>query len=103
SPSPAHRYPPSYPTRLSSDLPVLPAGLSCQRQIYHIDRLSCQKCPQILHRRIHEPLTALPRRPGDMRRDETVFHPEERIVLRHRSEEHTSELQSRFDLVCRLL
>src|SRR5438067_6095085 len=25
------------------------------------------------------------------------------IVLRSRSEEHTSELQSRFDLVCRLL
>src|SRR5437868_13281079 len=25
------------------------------------------------------------------------------FVLRHRSEEHTSELQSRFDLVCRLL
>src|SRR5699024_12742848 len=24
-------------------------------------------------------------------------------ILRHRSEEHTSELQSRFDLVCRLL
>src|SRR5699024_12537780 len=25
------------------------------------------------------------------------------IIPRHRSEEHTSELQSRFDLVCRLL
>src|SRR5699024_12534123 len=27
----------------------------------------------------------------------------QRTVLYHRSEEHTSELQSRFDLVCRLL
>src|SRR5437868_9937203 len=27
----------------------------------------------------------------------------ERQLERHRSEEHTSELQSRFDLVCRLL
>src|SRR5207249_7200180 len=26
-----------------------------------------------------------------------------RIIAEHRSEEHTSELQSRFDLVCRLL
>src|SRR5699024_11908359 len=26
-----------------------------------------------------------------------------RLLRRHRSEEHTSELQSRFDLVCRLL
>src|SRR5437868_13305893 len=27
----------------------------------------------------------------------------ERVVIKVRSEEHTSELQSRFDLVCRLL
>src|SRR5699024_12065219 len=30
-------------------------------------------------------------------------HPESKAVLKRRSEEHTSELQSRFDLVCRLL
>src|SRR5437868_12079996 len=29
--------------------------------------------------------------------------PEARVLRRPRSEEHTSELQSRFDLVCRLL
>src|SRR2546421_1517194 len=29
--------------------------------------------------------------------------PERRLVEQHRSEEHTSELQSRSDLVCRLL
>src|SRR5699024_12282977 len=27
----------------------------------------------------------------------------QRLLITHRSEEHTSELQSRFDLVCRLL
>src|SRR5437868_11435938 len=30
-------------------------------------------------------------------------HEQERIAYAKRSEEHTSELQSRFDLVCRLL
>src|SRR5207249_8055805 len=45
-------------------------------------------------------------RPAERRR---VFEPDPAADLRHdtltdrRSEEHTSELQSRFDLVCRLL
>src|SRR5436190_5371591 len=34
---------------------------------------------------------------------EEVDRPEPRAVDRHRSEEHTSELQSHSDLVCRLL
>src|SRR5438874_4480356 len=33
---------------------------------------------------------------------ETLYHPRRREPLLHRSEEHTSELQSRRDLVCRL-
>src|SRR5699024_12286657 len=39
------------------------------------------------------------------RRHHVVHHPRELVdaVDRDRSEEHTSELQSRFDLVCRLL
>src|SRR5699024_11619400 len=41
---------------------------------------------------------------GGMRGQQTVIaHAEDLIPARHRSEEHTSELQSRFDLVCRLL
>src|SRR5437773_9109723 len=41
-----------------------------------------------------------PRLPGDIAADEhRVFAP----LLEHRSEEHTSELQSHHDLVCRLL
>src|SRR5207248_3505964 len=34
---------------------------------------------------------------------ETLFAPAADKVYRHRSEEHTSELQSPYDLVCRLL
>src|SRR5438067_8017931 len=46
---------------------------------------------------------ALARRPGGerLRRHDQHEHPGSR--RRQRSEEHTSELQSRFDLVCRLL
>src|SRR2546421_4104079 len=36
-------------------------------------------------------------------REPSVQHPAKRAVLVERSEEHTSELQSRSDLVCRLL
>src|SRR5437868_9877394 len=35
--------------------------------------------------------------------DVSVAQVEQRLTLSARSEEHTSELQSRFDLVCRLL
>src|SRR5207249_9342179 len=58
-----------------------------------------------------------PRRsPNQIRKRPAVFHPQvvrrafrgpsrriESASFRRRSEEHTSELQSRFDLVCRLL
>src|SRR6266513_3244745 len=40
---------------------------------------------------------------GDAMRPEPVAHPDEELLGCRRSEEHTSELQSRFDLVCRLL
>src|SRR5699024_2844256 len=41
-----------------------------------------------------------------LKQEETSFTKEEKVILdanESRSEEHTSELQSRFDLVCRLL
>src|SRR5438105_11591514 len=45
--------------------------------------------------------------PGDTRSATVELDPRVggkfRIVMHHRSEEHTSELQSRVDLVCRLL
>src|SRR2546430_8124601 len=44
------------------------------------------------------------RHAGDMRRHDHIVQPEQRIIrLRRRSEEHTSELQSQSNLVCRLL
>src|SRR5207249_6001507 len=41
--------------------------------------------------------------PPDVAGQPHVFRGEREFVWRSRSEEHTSELQSRFDLVCRLL
>src|SRR5207249_6974391 len=42
-------------------------------------------------------------RPRDALQVPCRLLPEERLADEERSEEHTSELQSRFDLVCRLL
>src|SRR5437868_4458471 len=58
--------------------------------------------PELQH--ADEPPLQLPRpldAPFGVVQDATVAH--ERPPFRGRSEEHTSELQSRFDLVCRLL
>src|SRR5437868_9988753 len=41
--------------------------------------------------------------PAAMNAGNAVFVATHRITTKTRSEEHTSELQSRFDLVCRLL
>src|SRR5207249_11738724 len=70
-----HRNPPSFPTRRSSDLDL------------------------------HQPLQARHRRPRLPRVHQQVrqVHQHARVLRPERSEEHTSELQSRFDLVCRLL
>src|SRR3712207_8450553 len=46
------------------------------------------------------------RRPGFAREDEVIIRPSfagREAIFEHRSEEHTSELQSRQYLVCRLL
>src|SRR5699024_12734732 len=40
---------------------------------------------------------------GDIRLAQCLLNPFDQIDAAARSEEHTSELQSRFDLVCRLL
>src|SRR5207249_8893495 len=56
----------------------------------------CKDC-RLVHRR------QLPAADGPASADKHGVNGERRRPERHRSEEHTSELQSRFDLVCRLL
>src|SRR5207249_10669067 len=85
------RYVPSFPVRRSSDL--LRAG----RQPIEAGIIEAQR---IRLRRSDRPQ----RQDGGPRR---IVPPRAAILtlgaIRARSEEHTSELQSRFDLVCRLL
>src|SRR6266508_5560192 len=61
------------------------------------DDLAAVETPQDLHGEA-VPLAQLLGQPGD-----AVLHPQGRVAGPHRSEEHTSELQSRGHLVCRLL
>src|SRR5699024_11670300 len=83
------RYLPSFPTRRSSDLiisTIFPLGnYFLQKYIILIDR-------NVSQQGIITIVKTLP-----------LFTIITNIQCRWRSEEHTSELQSRFDLVCRLL
>src|SRR5207249_7430788 len=90
----AHPDLPSFPTRRSSDLGNYrgPGAVECEegprgdldQAPSHQTRAQSQE-----HRRYQ---------PGGLRGEIAVLEKQ-----RDRSEEHTSELQSRFDLVCRLL
>src|SRR5699024_11279398 len=97
--APHPRPPHSFPTRRSSDLrggvsradPTVSSGLrpSPSRPLPELPpRHSLRSAPA-------------PRRPKPPRRPAHRGRPAR--ARAHRSEEHTSELQSRFDLVCRLL
>src|SRR5699024_12408034 len=92
----AHLPPHSSPTRRSSDLYFSERG---QSRLYRIERLR-KNHPDENHRRDH----SAGFRPGGGRADRKngILRPGNRRG-KARSEEHTSELQSRFDLVCRLL
>src|SRR5207249_11020298 len=103
SPLSSHRLRPplpphSFPTRRSSDL-VLPRGLKVRdRQWLHRgrpigDREVVAQVGLVGAEALHRVLPPQPR--------ERPLHLVPRFLPR--SEEHTSELQSRFDLVCRLL
>src|SRR5207249_11155617 len=99
--APPHPHPPSFPTRRSSDLnqngvwpwreqdriliPLEQAPTSGQPvpvEVFYSSRIGAAN-PRVLDLELLAPKFDLP--------------------LENRSEEHTSELQSRFDLVCRLL
>src|SRR5438067_13208262 len=56
-----------------------------------------------LFRSVHDPDVVAVRAVGREDHPLAVGRPGQRMVFSTRSEEHTSELQSRFDLVCRLL
>src|SRR5699024_12528916 len=88
------RAPPSFPTRRSSDLssPSTRTGGRCAWPMVRTVRI----------RRIRSPS---PRTAPESSRSSTDRLPHWPATVRTlgRSEEHTSELQSRFDLVCRLL
>src|SRR5699024_11488552 len=90
-----HPHLPSFPTRRSSDLPAVGislanildlAGVNGFLQNFHLPR------KQEIRIRISR---------GAL--DKYVIAFRLRFEHRARSEEHTSELQSRFDIVCRLL
>src|SRR5699024_12163289 len=62
-----------------------------------------RRCPKRT-RRLHDPFTWSTTTPKESRKDSSpIFQLLESSTTPPRSEEHTSELQSRFDLVCRLL
>src|SRR5207249_7457635 len=90
-PTPPHLHP--FPTRRSSDLApcwAIPTSTASPRSPSRCPRRP-RCCGPISRRRSRA--TARPARAASRRR----------CPHRRRSEEHTSELQSRFDLVCRLL
>src|SRR5690606_41091761 len=90
-PLPGHRDPPSFPTRRSSDLLVGGEPQRRRRQWRGVGPL--------------RQLAPGPRQPPLEPVGLTIHHElrEDRHFLNGRSEEHTSELQSRENLVCRLL
>src|SRR5207247_9714705 len=93
SPSPT-RYLHSFPTRRSSDLACRRGRRARARADSRVSRSICPS--EVAHRHVvsARTLDALPRCAAQALPPRT---------LAERSEEHTSELQSRVDLVCRLL
>src|SRR5699024_11998426 len=74
-----------------------PVGMSGQwayRDLWHTNGLRCPDCDVVTRCTQDQQLVTL--------RCRTCFQPIH-TNFKSRSEEHTSELQSRFDLVCRLL
>src|SRR5699024_12437614 len=86
----AHRHLHSFPTRRSSDLlPAAPTATWSRRPVP----------TSALWTIISPSVSGVPTRS----RNSSGAAPEGLMIVHNRSEEHTSELQSRFDLVCRLL
>src|SRR5699024_12804453 len=93
-----HRYRPSFPTRRSSDL----ISVSVETPEQLLETASCISEKRVAADRIYIncELLSLFENPE---RQNAVYEAVHNLKRNGRSEEHTSELQSRFDLVCRLL
>src|SRR5699024_11786103 len=93
---PAHPHRPSFPTRRSSDLLVRMGLVRVLQCLFDYSRIKVKKflipggALELFDLRRQVVLLGLPQG-GQL------------LIQGGRSEEHTSELQSRFDLVCRLL
>src|SRR5699024_12689213 len=100
---PTVHYFPYFPTRRSSDLRL--------SQIYHRKDDAKMIFQNNRHKQIFEAERLSMRKPGKktlavlylLTADHTLWIKTKHLFTPNRSEEHTSELQSRFDLVCRLL
>src|SRR5207249_10353679 len=93
---PPHHDPPPFPTRRSSDLRGRHVPLASRRLFALSAARRCHRSPDLTRRRHHYGFRRVYGVPGRAAA-RARFHGDDR------SEEHTSELQSRFDLVCRLL
>src|SRR5207249_10795468 len=91
----ARRSLPSFPTRRSSDL-LSPAALLCQPRCAQTLEFIGGRAQKFRQRRAHCDVSCFRESPCERAVNSAR-------ISRSRSEEHTSELQSRFDLVCRLL
>src|SRR5699024_12684080 len=101
SPPPVHRYLHSFPTRRSSDLtgtPMIPIYCGGKHKLFRRTTVVFGEpyCPVIAGRR------PTPEE-NHQAAEEILSRIYAMAEVDGRSEEHTSELQSRFDLVCRLL
>src|SRR5699024_12577078 len=99
-PSPESPFPLSFPTRRSSDLPSIFFIFSCHSSVSHPALGDLRRSRLILA----QLLISIPAGQGMQYPQPRQKSPVNSVLSASiRSEEHTSELQSRFDLVCRLL
>src|SRR5699024_12685358 len=96
--SPPHRDPRSFPTRRSSDLSQ---GADPSDQMPEMPGAPPAAPPEPVQISEVADVDLVPEDNGTIARLDG--EPSVALMIMARSEEHTSELQSRFDLVCRLL
>src|SRR5206468_12254348 len=93
--------PPPFPTRRSSDLQRPGARVLAAQG--DLDRITLRLVPAAPDLHGHRETRCRADRPDDALDEPHVLEAARAAVVADRSEEHTSELQSRSDLVCRLL